>query len=165
MPLKIRNCSVPHTSLTFVSFFLLQEFGFMKYASLLLPVVLGTFSVLGTPMASQAMQVVHPAANNIPTDQAHVFPVQLTPPPGERRYDPYAADAPSIGGGAVPGPSGPAIGGGATPSAPRQRHPGRNWSPFSPADNITCYPRERACYNRRGYYMPSWTRRVFSKWL
>ncbi len=133
----------------------------MKYAALLLPVVLGTVSVLGTPLASQAMSVDH--AKIIEIDQTHVLSVQFAPSPGERRYDPYAPDAPSIGTGAVPAP--PAIGGGATPNSPSQRHPGRNWSPFSPADNVTCYPRERACYNRRGYYMPSWTRRVFSKWL
>lgn len=34
-------------------------------------------------------------------------------------------------------------------------------APFSPARSVTCYPRDRACYNDDGYFLPSWTSRVF----
>ncbi len=34
-------------------------------------------------------------------------------------------------------------------------------APFSPGSDITCYPNQRACYNRHGHLMPSWTRKVF----
>lgn len=34
-------------------------------------------------------------------------------------------------------------------------------SPFSPTFGVTCYPREGACYNDDGDFLPTWTRRVF----
>ncbi|MCX5496576.1 hypothetical protein OSH11_17865 [Kaistia dalseonensis] len=39
--------------------------------------------------------------------------------------------------------------------------PQRPAAPFSPATNVTCYPREGACYNNSGDFLPSWTSRVF----
>ena len=34
-------------------------------------------------------------------------------------------------------------------------------APFSPSRGVICYPRERACYDNAGFYLPSWTYRVF----
>jgi hypothetical protein len=34
-------------------------------------------------------------------------------------------------------------------------------APFSPARGVTCYPREGACYDNDGDFLPSWTNRVF----
>ncbi len=34
-------------------------------------------------------------------------------------------------------------------------------APFSPARGVICYPRDRACYDNAGLFLPSWTYRVF----
>jgi hypothetical protein len=34
-------------------------------------------------------------------------------------------------------------------------------APFSPARGVVCYPREGACYDNDGDFLPSWTHRVF----
>jgi hypothetical protein len=39
--------------------------------------------------------------------------------------------------------------------------PPRPAAPFSPAAGIVCYPRQSACYDNQGYFIPSWTNRVF----
>jgi len=136
----------------------------MKYSYLLVRVFAGA-SLLATVAISQALPAVHPGANGLLSHHKRAIAVQFAPPPPRSdHYDPYASDAPSIGGAVFPAPSSPAIGGGATPTLPpvRPKHGGRG-QPFSPGGGITCYPRERACYNRNGYYMPSWTKREFSR--
>ncbi len=137
----------------------------MKYSYFVVPLIAG-ISVSLLPGASQAMSAVHPDTYSSLANHERAIAVQFAPPPpGNGRYDPYAPDAPSIGGGAAPAPTGPSIGGGATPASPQSKRPDRDWgAPFSPGEDITCYPRERACYNRKGHYMPSWTRRAFSRW-
>jgi len=39
--------------------------------------------------------------------------------------------------------------------------PPRYRAPFSPAAGVTCYPRDLACYNNDGDFLPTWTNRVF----
>ncbi len=46
------------------------------------------------------------------------------------------------------------------PPPPPQRHAPYS-APFSPARSVTCYPREGACYNDDGDFLPTWTNRVF----
>jgi len=136
----------------------------MKYSYLLFPAFAGA-SLLATVVISQAMPTIHPDAYGALSNRERAIPMQFAPPPpGGGRYDPYAPEAPSIGGGAAPAPAGPLIGGGATPTLPPVRPKPGDWrAPFSPGGGITCYPLERACYNRNGHYMPSWTRRAFSR--
>ena len=93
------------------------------------------------------------------------------PPPGPQPAPPIGSGAvpapplpgPHIGDGAVPA-SQPPIGSGAVPQQPfydpyAQTPP--QGAPFSPGGDITCYPRQLACYNHNGSFMPSWTRKVF----
>lgn len=137
----------------------------MKYSYFVIPLIAG-ISLSALSGASQAMPAVHPDTFSALANHERAIAVQFAPaPPGNDRYDPYAPDAPTIGGGAAPTPTGPSIGDGAAPVSPQNRREHRDWgAPFSPGEDITCYPRERACYNRKGHYMPSWTRRAFSRW-
>lgn len=45
--------------------------------------------------------------------------------------------------------------------APVRQAPPPRMAPFSPASGVICYPREGACYNGDGDFLPTWTGRVF----